>query len=69
MTGVCTRVLWQFTTKPSGYLVELQNQDQRLDRQRRDPDAQRSFEAEGHATGSQVLGREDMDCVEGMDAL
>jgi hypothetical protein len=27
MTGVCTWVLWQFTTKSSGYLVELRNQD------------------------------------------
>jgi hypothetical protein len=30
MTGVCTRGLRRFTTKPSSYLVEPQNQDRRL---------------------------------------
>jgi hypothetical protein len=46
MTRVCTRGLRRFTTKPSGYLVEPQNQDQRLDGGRRDLGAPRSFEAE-----------------------
>jgi hypothetical protein len=40
-----------FTTKPSGYLVEPQNQDRRLGGQRRDPDAPRSFDAGGHVAG------------------
>jgi hypothetical protein len=34
MTGVCTQGLRRFTTKPSGYLVEPQNQDRRLSGQR-----------------------------------
>jgi hypothetical protein len=38
--------LRRFTTKPSGYLVEPQNQDRRLGGQRWDPSALRSFEAE-----------------------
>jgi hypothetical protein len=62
MTGVCTWVLWRFTTKPSGYLVEPQNQDRRLDGQRRDPSALRSFDADKHMAGSQGLRREDADC-------
>jgi hypothetical protein len=46
MTGVCTRGLRRFTTKPSGYLVDPLNQDWRLSRRRRDPGAPRSFEVE-----------------------
>jgi hypothetical protein len=38
--------LRRFTTKPSGYLVEPQNQDRRLGGQSRDLGAPRSFEAE-----------------------
>jgi hypothetical protein len=39
MTGVCMRGLRRFTTKPSGYLVETQDQDRRLGGRRRDPGA------------------------------
>jgi hypothetical protein len=46
MTGVCTRGLRWFTTKPSGYLVEPQNQDRRLGGWRRDPSVPRDFEVE-----------------------
>jgi hypothetical protein len=46
-TGVCTWGLLWFTTKPSGYLVEPQNQDWRLGGQRRDPGAPRNFDAGG----------------------
>jgi hypothetical protein len=35
--------LWWFTTKPSGYLVEPQSQDRRLDGLRWDPGVLRSF--------------------------
>jgi hypothetical protein len=38
--------LRRFTTKLSGYLVEPQNQDRRLDGLRRDPCASRDFETE-----------------------
>jgi hypothetical protein len=57
-TRVCMRGLQQFTTKPSGYLVEPQNQDRRLGGRRRDPG--------GHVVGSQGLCQEDADCGEGM---
>jgi hypothetical protein len=62
MTGVCTRGLRRFTTKSSGYLVEPQNQDRRLGRQRWDPGVSRSFDADGHVAGSQGLHREDVVC-------
>jgi hypothetical protein len=54
--------------KPTGYLVEPQNQDQRLGGERRDLGALRSFDARGHVAGSQFLRREDADCGEGMAA-
>jgi hypothetical protein len=40
------RGLLRLTTKPSGYLVEPQNQDQRLGGRRQDLGVSRSFEAE-----------------------
>jgi hypothetical protein len=43
----------------SGYLVEPQNQDQRLGRRRRDPSAPRSFDAGGDMAGSHGLHQED----------
>jgi hypothetical protein len=58
-TEVYTRGLRWFTTKPSGYLAEPQNQDQRLGGWRRDPGAPRSFDAGGCVAGSQGLRRED----------
>jgi hypothetical protein len=48
-----------FTRKPSGYLVEPQNQDRRLGGRRRDPGVPRSFDVGGHVAGSQGLRRED----------
>jgi hypothetical protein len=39
------RGLRRFTTKPSGYLVEPQNQDRRVGGRRWDPGTPRSFEA------------------------
>jgi hypothetical protein len=48
--------------KPSGFLLEPQNQDRRLSGWRRDPGAPRSFDACGHVAGSQGLRREDADC-------
>jgi hypothetical protein len=48
--------------KPSGYLVEPQNQDRRLGGRRRDPDTLRSFDAGGYMAGSQGLCREDAVC-------
>ena len=60
------RGLRRFTTKPSGYLVEPQNQDRRLGGRRRDPGAPRSFNARGHEAGSQGLHREDADCGKGV---
>jgi hypothetical protein len=42
----------RFTTKPSGYLVESQNQDWRLGGRRRDPGAPRSFDAGGRVAAS-----------------
>jgi hypothetical protein len=58
-TGVYTRGLQRFTRKPSGYLVEPQNQDRRLGGRRLDPGAPRSFDAGGRVAGSQGLRRED----------
>jgi hypothetical protein len=46
------RGLQRFITKPSGYLVEPQNQDQRLGGRRRDPGMLRSLDAGGHVAGS-----------------
>jgi hypothetical protein len=66
MTKVCMGGLRQFTTKPLGYLVEPQNQDRRLGGQRRDPGVPRSFDAGRHVAGSQGLGREDVDCGDGV---
>jgi hypothetical protein len=62
MTGVCTQGLRRFTRKPSGYLVEPQNQDRRLGEWRRDPSAPRSFDAGGRVAGSQGLRHEDVVC-------
>jgi hypothetical protein len=62
MTGVCTRGLRRFIRKPSGYLVEPQNQDRRLGGRRQDPGAPRSFDAGGRVAGSQGLHREDAVC-------
>jgi hypothetical protein len=53
--------LQRFTTKPSGYLVEPQNQDRRLGGQRRDPSVPRSFDVGRHVVGSQGLRQEDVD--------
>jgi hypothetical protein len=65
-TGVCTRGLRRFTTKLSGYLVEPQNQDRRLDRWRRDLGVPRSFNVGGLLARSQGLRREDAVCSDGM---
>jgi hypothetical protein len=65
-TGVCTRGLRWFTRKQSGYLVEPQNQDQRLGGRRWDPGTLRSFNAGGRVEGSQGLRREDAVCGNGM---
>jgi hypothetical protein len=62
MTGVCTLGLRRFTRKLSGYLVEPQNQDRRLDGRRRDPGSLRSFDVGGRVAGSQGLRREDAVC-------
>jgi hypothetical protein len=61
-TGVCTQGLRRFTRKPSGYLVEPQNQDRRLGGRRRDPGAQTSFDAGGRVVGLQGLRWEDAIC-------
>jgi hypothetical protein len=58
--------LQRFTRKPSGYLVEPQNQDWRLGGRRWDPDAPRSFDAGGRMAGSQGLRREDAVCGYGV---
>jgi hypothetical protein len=58
--------LRRFTRKPSGYLVEQQNQDWRLGGRRRDPGALRSFDAGRHMAGSQGLRREDVVCSDGV---
>jgi hypothetical protein len=63
-TGVCMQGLRRFTRKPSGYMVEPQNQDRRLGGWRRDPGAPRSFDAGGCVAGSQCLHREDTVCGE-----
>jgi hypothetical protein len=60
------RGLRQFTRKPSGYLVEPQNQDRRLSGRRRDPGVPRSFDAGGRVAGSQGLRREDAVCGNGV---
>jgi hypothetical protein len=60
------RGLRRFTRKSSGYLVEPQNQDWRLDRRRRDPGAPRSFDAGRRVAGSQGLRREDAVCGNGV---
>jgi hypothetical protein len=66
MTGVCTRGLRWFTTKPSDYFVDPQNQDWRLGGRRWDLGAPRSFDAGGHVAGSQGLHREDAVCGDGV---
>jgi hypothetical protein len=66
MTEVCTRGLRRFTRKPSGYLVEPQNQDRRLSGWKWDPSAPRSFEASGRVAGSRGLRREDAVCGDGV---
>jgi hypothetical protein len=66
MTRVCTQGLRRFTRKPSGYLVEPQNQDRRLGGRRRVLRAPRSFDAGGHVAGSQGLRREDAICGNGV---
>jgi hypothetical protein len=55
-----------FTRKPSGYLVEPQNQDQRLGGRKQDPGALRSFDDGGRVAGSQDLRREDVVCGDGV---
>jgi hypothetical protein len=65
-TGVCMWSLRWFTRKPSGYLVEPQNQDRRLGGRRRDLGALRSFDAGGPVAGSQGLRREDVVCSDGV---
>jgi hypothetical protein len=55
-----------FTTNPSGYLVEPQNQDRRLGGRRRDSGVPRSSDVEGHAARSWGLRGEDADCGEVM---
>jgi hypothetical protein len=47
--------LRRFTTKPSAYLVEPQNQDQMLDGRRLDQDALISFDVGGHTAGGRGL--------------
>jgi hypothetical protein len=59
MTGFCTRGLQRFTRKPSGYLVEPQNQDRGLGGWRRDTGAPRSFDADGRMAEWRGLRRED----------
>jgi hypothetical protein len=66
MTGVCTRGLRRFTSKPSGYLVESQNEDRRLGGRSRDPGVPRSFDAGGLVAGSRGLCREDAVCGNGV---
>jgi hypothetical protein len=64
--GVRTRGLLRFTRKPSGYLVEPQNQYWRLGGRRRDPGASRSCDAGGRVAGSQDLHWEDAVCGDSM---
>jgi hypothetical protein len=56
----------RFNRKPSGYMVEPQNQDRRLGGQRSDPGALRSFDVGGRVAGSQGMRREDAVCGNGM---
>jgi hypothetical protein len=65
-TRVCMRGLCWFTTKPSSYSVEPQNQDRRLGGRRWDPSVPRSFDAGGHVAGSQALHQEDADYGKGV---
>jgi hypothetical protein len=65
-TEVYTQGLQRFTTKPSSYLVEPQNQDRWLGGWRRDPSASRSFNACGCMEGSQGLHRDDAVCGDGV---
>jgi hypothetical protein len=58
--------LRRFTKKLSGYFVETQNRDWRLDGRRRDPGVSRSFDAGGHMAGLQSFHREDADYDNGM---
>jgi hypothetical protein len=58
--------LRRLTRKPSGYLVEPQNQDRRLGGRRRDPGAPRSFDAGRCVAGSQGLRWEDAVCGNGV---
>jgi hypothetical protein len=60
------RGLRRFTTKPSGHLVEPQNQDRRLGGRRRDLGAPRSFDVGGCVAGLQGLRQEDAVCGDGM---
>jgi hypothetical protein len=57
--------LWWFTRKPSGYLVELQNQDRRLGGRRRDSGAPRSFDV--GARVARLRGLRGEDAVYGDD--
>jgi hypothetical protein len=65
-TRVCTRGLRRFTTRPSVYLVEPQNQDQTLIVRRRNLGMSRSFGSGSHMVGSQGLRREEADCGKGV---
>jgi hypothetical protein len=60
------RGLRRFTRKPSGYLVEPQNQDRRLGGRRRDPGVPRSFDAGGRVARSQGLHGEEAVCGNGV---
>jgi hypothetical protein len=59
-------VLRRFTTKPSCYLVEQQNQDRRLGGRRWDLGAPRSFDAGEHVTRSQDSRQENAVCGDGV---
>jgi hypothetical protein len=50
----------RFTRKPSGYLVEPENQDRRLGERRQDLVAPRSFDVGVRVAGSQGLRWEDV---------
>jgi hypothetical protein len=60
------RGLQRFARKPSGYLVEPQNQDRRLSGRRQDLGMSRSFDASGRLAESQGLRREDAVCGDGV---
>jgi hypothetical protein len=66
MTRVCMQGLRRFTRKPSGYLVEQQNQDRWLGGWRRDPGVPRIFDVGGRVAESQGLRREDAVCSDGV---